>query len=52
MGKPDFVMDKKYLDSGIWERYEEPKITIAEPMIKALKKWLRMQKKNRRRWGW
>lgn len=34
-----------------WNVYEEPKISFTEPMIKALKKFLRMQKKNRRRWG-
>ena len=50
MEKPDFVMDKKYYD-GIWTRYEEPQITISEPLDKKLKKWLRMQIKNRRRWG-
>lgn len=45
-----FVAYKKDLfPQSIWK--QEPKITIAEPFEKALKKWLRMQKKNRRRWG-
>lgn len=33
----------------------EPNLILGKPMIKALNKWLRvqlrMQKKNRRRWG-
>lgn len=46
----EFVAYKKDLfPQFLWK--QEPKITIAEPFDKALKKWLRMQKKNRRRWG-
>lgn len=46
----DFVALKKDLfPQLLWK--QEPKITIAEPLEKVLKNWLRMQKKNRRRWG-
>ena len=38
-------------DFSISSLCREPNITLDKPMIKALKKWLWMQKKNRRRWG-
>lgn len=36
---------------GIWAKYEEPKYRFDKHFEKFIKKWLRMQKKNRRRWG-
>lgn len=48
-------MDEQYImkaeDFNFKSLCKEPNLTFGKPMIKALKKFLRMQKKNRRRWG-
>ena len=52
-------MDERFImkaeDFSISSLCREPNVTFGKPMIKALNKWLRvqlrMQKKNRRRWG-
>ena len=48
----DFAWSKDDLFAwGMRAKYEEPKYKFERSFEKFIKKWLRMQKKNRRRWG-
>ena len=48
----DFAWNKDdLLVTGIWAKYEKPKYRFDKHFEKFIKKWLRTQKKNRRRWG-
>lgn len=50
--KTDLAWRKEdLLATGILAKYEEPKYRFDKHFEKFIKKWLRTQKKNRRRWG-
>ena len=47
----NYLMDARALSELNWKKYEEPQYQLSKSFEKFIKKWLRMQKKNRRRWG-
>ena len=51
----NYLMDARVLSELNWKlnwkKYEEPQYQLSKSLEKFVKKWLRMQKKNRRRWG-
>ena len=48
----NYLIDARTLSCKLnWKKYEEPQYQLSKSLEKFVKKWLRMQKKNRRRWG-
>ena len=47
----NYLMDARALSELNWKKYEEPQYQLSKSFERFIKKWLRTQKKNRRRWG-